>query len=134
MPPCRRTESAKANRQAMAQSLQLARLNYGYTRLTADAECSVASLNMELNEKVSAGTQVAVVNCGDRWEVEIAVPESLIAAFRPDMTGTVRFDAIPRSDLYRHCDRNRHLRWQVYVSGDNDTKRASFSISFGACR
>lgn len=90
-----RTESAKANRNAMAQSLQLARLNRGYTRLAADSECSVASLNIELNENVSAGTQVAVVNCGDRWEVEIAVPESLIAAFLPEMAGSVRFDAIP---------------------------------------
>ncbi len=90
-----RTESAKANRQAMAQSLQLARLNRNYTRLTADSDCSIASLNIEMNENVSAGTQVAVVNCGDRWEVEIAVPESLIAAFRPEMGGKVRFDAIP---------------------------------------
>ncbi len=89
------TESAKANRQAMAQSLQLARLNSGYTRLTADSDCSVASVSIELNENVSAGTQVAVVNCGDRWEVEIAVPESIIAAFRPEMAGIVRFNAIP---------------------------------------
>lgn len=94
-----RTESAKANRQAMAQSLNLARLNHDYTRLTADSDCSVASLDVEMNENVSAGSQVAVVNCGDRWEVEIAVPESLIAAFLPTMAGTVRFDAIPDQEF-----------------------------------
>ncbi len=90
-----RTESAQANRAAMAQSLNLARLNRDYTRLTADSDCSIAAIDIELNENVAAGSQVAVVNCGDRWEVEIAVPESLIAAFRPDMAGTVVFDAIP---------------------------------------
>ncbi len=90
-----RTESATANHQAMAQSLNLAELNRGYTRLSADGECSVAQVSIEQNENVAAGTQVAVVNCGGRWEVEIAVPESLIAAFRPDIAGTVRFDAIP---------------------------------------
>lgn len=88
-------ESAKANHQAMAQSLQLAELNRGYTRLSANSECSVAQVNIELNEYVAAGAQVAVLNCGDRLEVEIAVPESLIAAFRPDIAGSVRFDAIP---------------------------------------
>lgn len=89
------TESAKANYQAMKQSLELAQLKRSYTRLTASSRCSVASLDVELNENVAVGTQVAVINCGDRWEVEIAVPESLIASFRTGMKGIARFDAIP---------------------------------------
>jgi len=88
------TESAKANHRALSQSLQLAELNRGYTRLTAASDCSIATVDVEKNENVAAGEQVATLNCGDRWEVEIAVPESLIAAFQMDMTGSIRFDAI----------------------------------------
>ena len=89
-----RTESAKANVKAISQSLRLAKLNRSYTHLTADKECSIASLDIELNENVTAGTQVAIINCGNKWEVEIAVAESLIAAFKPEMLGVVRFNAI----------------------------------------
>lgn len=88
-------ESAKASHSAAVQSVRLARLNMGYTRLTAGVDCSVAELIVEANENVSAGQPIARVNCGRAWEVVLAVPESLIASFRDGMPGVVRFPSLP---------------------------------------
>ena len=88
-------ESAKANHDAAIQGVRLAKLNLSYTRLSAAEDCSVAALDVEANENVSAGQTVARVNCGDAWEVEIAVPESLIASFEDGMAGTVSFPSVP---------------------------------------
>ena len=86
-------ESAKADYEAETQSVRLANLNLGYTRLTAEANCSVASVLIETNENVSSGQSVADVSCGETWEILIAVPESLIAAFSDGMRGDVVFSA-----------------------------------------
>ncbi|MEL7061255.1 MAG: efflux RND transporter periplasmic adaptor subunit [Acidobacteriota bacterium] len=88
-------ESAKASYSAAVQTVRLARLNLGYTRLTAAEECSVAQLGAEVSENVSAGQTIARVNCGKGWEVVLAVPESLIASFEDGMAGVARFPSVP---------------------------------------
>ena len=87
-------ESARASHAANEQSVRLARLNLGYTRLTADGNCSVANVQVDANENVTVGQTVAEVSCGDGWEVQIAVPESLIAQFSDGLTGSVAFTAV----------------------------------------
>ena len=77
------------------KALEIARLNVSYTRLTADADCSIASLDVEVNENVSSGQQVAAVSCGEEFEVKLDVPESLIASVTELMSVTVRFGSIP---------------------------------------
>ena len=42
---------------------------------TAATDCSVASVDVEVNENVNAGTTVATVNCGEQLEVELSIPE-----------------------------------------------------------
>ena len=88
-------ESAKAQVGAAEKQLELARLNVSYTRLTAATDCSVASVDVEVNENVNAGTTVATVNCGEQLEVELSIPESLISDLQSGMAATVRFDARP---------------------------------------
>lgn len=88
-------ESAKAAHNADEQSLRLAQLNLDYTRLVAEADCSVAALDIEPNENASSGQTVAQVSCGDGWEIDIAVPESLIALFQNGMPGSVQFTSVP---------------------------------------
>ena len=92
-------ESAKADYEAQTQSVRLANLNLGYTRLTAEADCSVARVLIDANENVSSGQSVADVSCGETWEILIAVPESLIAAFSDGMRGDVVFSAF-RNQTY----------------------------------
>lgn len=89
-------ESARAQTRSAQKSLELARLNLSYTRLTADRRCLVASVGVDLNENVVSGAEVARVNCGEGLEIELAMPDSLIAEIREDANVIIRFDAIPK--------------------------------------
>jgi RND family efflux transporter MFP subunit len=92
-------ESAQATVAAMSKALEIARLNVSYTKLTADVNCSIASLNVEVNENVSAGQQVAAVSCGDVFEVTLDLPESLIGNVDENTPVSVRFGAIPGQEF-----------------------------------
>lgn len=88
-------ESASAQVRSARKSLEIAQLDRSYTRLTATADCSVASLDVEINENVSAGNQIATITCGGGLEISVGIPESLIAKFKQGMSSSVRFNAIP---------------------------------------
>jgi RND family efflux transporter MFP subunit len=92
-------ESASAQARAASKALEIARLNVSYTKLTAAAECSIASLNIEVNENVSAGQQVASVSCGEKYEVTVDLPESLIGSVDEWTPVTVRFGSIPSEEF-----------------------------------
>ena len=92
-------ESAQAVVASANKALEIARLNVSYTRLTADTDCSIASLDVEVNENVNAGQQVAAVSCGDEFEVNLDLPESLIGSVGPDTPVSIRFGAIPGEDF-----------------------------------
>ena len=72
-------EAAAAQVRAATKALEIARLNVSYTSLTAAEDCSMASVDVEVNENVAAGQQIGAVSCGAAFEVEIGLPESLIA-------------------------------------------------------
>jgi multidrug efflux system membrane fusion protein len=88
-------ESTQAVVRSAGKALEIARLNVSYTRLTADTACSIASLDVEVNENVNSGQQVAAVSCGDEFEVTLDVPESLIASVTELMSVTIQFGSIP---------------------------------------
>ena len=88
-------ESAEAMVASASKALDIARLNASYTRLTADTDCSIASLEVEVNENVASGQQVALVSCGDDFEVTMDLPESLIGAVDVGTETTIEFGAIP---------------------------------------
>ena len=88
-------ESAQAVVAAASKALEIARLNVSYTKLTADTDCSIASLDIEVNENVASGQQVAVVSCGDEYEVNLDLPESLIGEVDDYTPVSVVFGAIP---------------------------------------
>ncbi len=88
-------ESAEAQARSAAKALEIARLDRSYTRLTAPADCTVASIDVEINENVTAGSEVAKVTCGDSIEVRLGVPESLIGGLRQGMAARVSFNALP---------------------------------------
>ncbi len=92
-------ESAQATVAAMSKALEIARLNVSYTRLRSDTDCSIASLNVEVNENVAAGQQVAAVSCGDAYEVTLDLPESLIGNVDENTPVIVRFGAIPGEEF-----------------------------------
>ncbi len=92
-------ESAGAMVDSAAKALEIARLNLSYTRLTTDTECSIASLDVEINENVSAGQQVAMVSCGDAFEVTLDLPESVIANVSVGVEVSIRFGAIEEEEF-----------------------------------
>lgn len=87
-------ESAEALVESASKALDIARLNTSYTRLTAETDCSIASLDVEVNENVASGAQVAVVSCGDEFEVTMDLPESLIGSISVGTDATIKFGAI----------------------------------------
>lgn len=92
-------ESASAQVRAASKALEIARLNVSYTKLTADTGCSIASVNTEVNENVTAGQQVAAVSCGDAYEVTLDLPESLIGSIDEATPVSIRFGAIPNQEF-----------------------------------
>ena len=92
-------ESAQAVVASATKALEIAQLNVSYTQLLAATGCSIASLDVEVNENVSAGQQVALVSCGDEFEVNVDLPESLIGNVNKDTQVSIQFGAIPDAVL-----------------------------------
>ncbi len=88
-------ESASAIVASANKALEIARLNVSYTRLSADTDCFIASLDVEINENVASGQQVAVVSCGEEFEVTLNLPESVIGSIDEYTPVSIRFGAIP---------------------------------------
>jgi len=88
-------ESSGAMVESARKALEIARLNLSYTKLTADTECSIASLDIEVNENAQAGQQVVAVSCGDTFEIEMNLPESLIGLVDHNTPVRISFSSIP---------------------------------------
>ena len=89
------SESANAQVKANQKALEIAELNIDYTKLIANTDCSIASVNVEVNENISAGQEIVRSNCGSTLEVEIAVPGSLIGGIVQNTPAVITFTSIP---------------------------------------
>ena len=92
-------ESSGAVVASATKALEIARLNASYTKLTADTDCSIASLDIEVNENASPGQQVASVSCGDAFEVTVDLPESLIRQVDGSTPVSIAFASIPEREF-----------------------------------
>jgi len=92
-------ESFAAMVASAGKALEIARLNLSYTKLTADTECSIASLDIEVNENAQAGEQVAAVSCGDTFEITTNLPESLIGLVDNSTPVSIDFSSIPNREF-----------------------------------
>ncbi len=88
-------ESATQTVESEQNRLELARRQLAFTRLTAPQGGDIASVNVEVNENVRAGQVIVLLTSGSQLEVNVAVPEVLIAQIRQGMSVTVTFDALP---------------------------------------
>lgn len=91
-------ESAKAQVQSLNKRLELARSQLGYTRLEVPVTGSIAGINAEVNENVSAGQPIVILNAGSRPETTFLVPEQLISEIKRGDAVTVRFDALDNQE------------------------------------
>lgn len=88
------SDSAAASVQSARKSLEIARLNLSYTKLEAENDCAIASIDADEGENIGQGTQVFFATCGDQLEVKINIPESAISSIKKDMPVTISFSAI----------------------------------------
>lgn len=88
-------ESARAQVEGARNRLALARSQLDDTTLRAPVAGSVAEVPVEVNENVRAGQMVVHLSSGSRLEVEVGVPEVLIAQIREGEPVDVAFDALP---------------------------------------
>lgn len=73
--------------------LQEEQINYGY--LYAPANGVIAALNTELDENITTGQNIAVLNAGTDMEIALGLPESIINGIEEDMLVDVDFSAVP---------------------------------------
>jgi len=88
-------ESASAAVESIEKRLELAERQLGYTRLAAPIAGSIASVEVEDNENVQVGQTVCLLTSGANIEVEVAIPEVLIAQISEGDAVQVTFDAFP---------------------------------------
>lgn len=88
-------DSNRAQVNAAKKALQLAQLNIAYTKLTANAACDVAEVNVSNNENVTNGQPIVKVTCGNSLDVIVSVPGNYIASIRQGMLVTVQFSIMP---------------------------------------
>ncbi|MDY7093483.1 MAG: efflux RND transporter periplasmic adaptor subunit [Acidobacteriota bacterium] len=90
-------ESARAQVEAARQRLEQARQRVGYTVLRAPTDGAIAAVRVEVNENVGAGQELFLLISGSQPEVEVAVPEGMIAQVQPGLEVTVNIDALPET-------------------------------------
>ena len=88
-------QSARAAVRASNQRLEMAQRQLAYTRLTAPVAGAIASVAADVGENVTAGQPVVELTSGSRPEVQVGIPELLIAQVTQGNLVEVRFDAIP---------------------------------------
>ena len=72
--------------------IQQEQINYGY--IYAPEDGTIASVTAEIDENVSPGQAVAVLNAGTDMEITLGIPESIINGVNVDMDVVVDFTSI----------------------------------------
>ncbi|WP_106795058.1 efflux RND transporter periplasmic adaptor subunit [Aquimarina sp. Aq78] len=80
-------ESAKRNK-----SIQQSQISYGYIK--APKAGIIAAKNSQLNENVSAGQVIAILNAGDQTNIEVGLPENVINKVKLGMNPEISFSAL----------------------------------------
>ncbi len=88
-------ESSRAAVRAAQQRLEMEQRQLAYTRLTAPVTGAISSVSVDVGENVSPGQIAVELTSGSRPEVQVGIPELLIAQVRQRDLVEVRFDAIP---------------------------------------
>ena len=89
------SQSTQAQVDAANESLARTRRQLGYAGLLAPVNGSIASVPVEVSENVRPGQTVVRMTSGLQSEVEVPIPEVLIAQIQEGAPVTVNFDALP---------------------------------------
>ncbi len=90
-------ESTRANVTAARTRVQQSARQLRYTKLEAPSDGAISAVPADVGENIQAGTVIAVFQTGGPPEVEIAMPENLIAGVTVGMPVSIDFVAFPDS-------------------------------------
>lgn len=74
-------------------AIQEEQIRFGY--LYAPENGTISGITAEVDENVSPGQVVAVLNAGTDMEISLGIPESVINEVRPGLKATVGFTSLP---------------------------------------
>ena len=92
-------DAATAGIESANKSKQLAQQQLGYTVLKAPQDGTIGQVPVEVNQVTQAGATIATLVSRESIQVEIGVPETLIAGIRPGMSGRLKLDALPNRNF-----------------------------------
>lgn len=86
--------NAEASHQSAQRSvdIQQEQINYGF--LYAPEDGTIAAVNSEIDENVSPGQSIAVLNAGQDMQISMGLPESVINRVTQDMVVNMTFSAL----------------------------------------
>ena len=87
-----RTAVASFESSKRSIAIQQDQIKFGY--LYASEDGAIASVSAEIDENVTPGQLIGVLNAGTAIEIELGLPESVINAVKKDMEVKVTFTAI----------------------------------------
>ena len=92
-------DSADAAYEAAMKAMELTKKQLDYCVMKAPMDGAIISVSAEVHETVSAGQTIAAMTAGDALEVEVGVPEALIAAIHVGDACRVQIDAVKNDAL-----------------------------------
>ncbi len=87
--------TAKASHESAQRSVAIQQEQIRYGFLYAPAKGTIASVNAEINENVTAGQNIAVLNVSGNMEISLGLPESVINNVKQGMPVSLSFSSIP---------------------------------------
>jgi len=91
--------TAKAGHESAQRSVAIQQEQIKYGFLYAPAKGSIASVNAEINENVTAGQTIAVFNVSGNMEISLGLPESVINNVKQGMRVSLSFSSIPGKEF-----------------------------------
>jgi len=92
-----RTAEASYESAQRSVDIQQEQINYGF--LYAPETGAIAAVNVELEENISPGQVVGVLNAGLDMNIAMGIPESVINRLKPEMEVGIMFSALPNQSF-----------------------------------
>lgn len=86
--------TAQASYRSAQRSVDIQQEQIRYGKILAPEDGVIASVYNDINENVSAGQTVAILNAGSEMEIEVGLPESIINLVEPNSNVAIRFSAL----------------------------------------
>ena len=87
--------TAEASYESAQRSVEIQEEQVSYATMYAPEDGTIASVNVELDENITAGQPIAVLNAGADMEISLGLPESVINGVQEDMEVGVAFTSLP---------------------------------------